>query len=88
MELYDPVTRHERYERRVYSAAFLAHLSLKTVSEENSKGSWHGWEISLEGPIEDANLYKSAKTFAQSIMKGEVKVKHESEETNSSDIPW
>ncbi len=61
---------------------------LKTVSEENSKGSWHGWEISLEGPIEDANLYKSAKTFAQSIMKGEVKVKHESEETNSSDIPW
>ena len=61
---------------------------LKTVSEENSKGSWHGWEISLEGPIQEPNIYQNAKSFAQSIMKGEVNVKHESEETNSSDIPW
>jgi hypothetical protein len=62
---------------------------LKTVSEENSKGSWHGWEVSLDGPIEDANVYKTAKAFAQSIVKGEVNVKHDSEETNnSSDIPW
>jgi hypothetical protein len=58
------------------------------VSEENSKGSWHGWEVSLDGPIEDAGLYKTAKAFAQSIMKGEVTVKVEAEEQNSSDIPW
>ena len=62
--------------------------NLKTVSEENSKGSWHGWEVSLDGPIEDAGLYKTAKAFAQSIMKGEVTVKVEAEEQNSSDIPW
>ena len=49
---------------------------LKTISEENSKGSWHGWEMSLEGPISDANMYKSAKDFNASIEKGEVQVKH------------
>jgi hypothetical protein len=26
---------------------------LKTVKEENSKGSWHGWEMSRVGPITD-----------------------------------
>jgi hypothetical protein len=34
---------------------------LKTIGEENSKGSWHGWEMSLEGPITDAALYTRAK---------------------------
>ena len=35
---------------------------LKTVSEENSKGSWHGWEMSCEGPITDADTYVSVLT--------------------------
>ena len=52
---------------------------LKTVSEENSKGSWHGWEINLEGPIEDASQYGLAKAFSESILQGEVKVKHHKE---------
>ena len=52
---------------------------LKTVSEENSKGSWHGWEINLEGPIEDASQYGLAKAFSESILQGEVKVKHHQE---------
>jgi len=64
--------------------------SLKTVSEENSKGSWHGWEISLNGPVEDANIYQSAKAFATSILAGEVNVKHqdESADVNTDDIPF
>ncbi|MGB1877251.1 MAG: hypothetical protein ACPHGY_10130, partial [Rhodospirillaceae bacterium] len=37
---------------------------LKTIQEENSKGSWHGWEMGLEGPISDAALYSRAKQFA------------------------
>tara|TARA_R100000951_G_scaffold73179_1_gene61556 strand:+ start:2309 stop:3076 length:768 start_codon:yes stop_codon:yes gene_type:complete len=61
---------------------------LKTTPEQNSKGDWDGWEISLEGVVEDANIYANAKKFAQSIMKGDVTVKHEVEETNTSDIPW
>ena len=64
--------------------------ALKTVSEENSKRSWHGWEISLNGPVEDANIYQSAKAFATSILAGEVNVKHqdESADVNSDDIPF
>ena len=64
--------------------------ALKTVSEENSKGSWHGWEISLNGPVEAATIYQSAKAFATSILAGEVNVKHqdESADVNSDDIPF
>ena len=49
---------------------------LKTVSEENSKGSWHGWDISLEGVVENGAHYKQAKEFSESILRGEVEVKH------------
>lgn len=52
---------------------------LKSVSEENSKGSWHGWEMSVDAPVADAGLYHSAKAFNQSIEKGEVNVKHQQE---------
>tara|TARA_R100000426_G_scaffold10141_1_gene10905 strand:- start:1174 stop:2007 length:834 start_codon:yes stop_codon:yes gene_type:complete len=57
---------------------------LKTVGEENSKGSWHGWEMSVEGPIQDATLYASAKMFNKSIEKGEVTVKHESDDVGTA----
>ena len=49
---------------------------LKTTQEENSKGSWHGWEMSCEGPITEAGLYVRAKAFADSITTGDVVVKH------------
>jgi len=50
--------------------------NLKTISEENSKGSWHGWEMSKEGMIQDGALYAQAKQFAESVMSGDVVVKH------------
>jgi hypothetical protein len=53
---------------------------LKTISEENSKGSWHGWEMSCEGVIEDGALYTRAKGFAESITAGDVVVKHTDDE--------
>ena len=49
---------------------------LKTIQEENSKGSWHGWEMSLEGPIQDAALYTQAKKFSEDILAGDIVVKH------------
>ena len=57
---------------------------LSTVAEENSKGSWHGWAIALEGPISDIALYKRAKDFAASISKGDVAVKYEEERGGSA----
>lgn len=63
---------------------------LKSQQEENSKGSWHGWEMSVEGPVTDVNLYKRAKDFASSITSGDVVVKHvdESNSANENDIPF
>ena len=61
---------------------------LKTSSESNDKGKWHGWEISRIGKIDNAELYHSAKAFAQSINDGDVKVKHadDAAKENSYDI--
>ena len=49
---------------------------LSTVQMSNDKGTWFGWEVSKVGPIEDAALYQTARTFAESISKGDVQVKH------------
>jgi hypothetical protein len=76
---------------KVQKPMFSQIYSLKTVSEENSKGSWHGWEMSLDKEIDDINLYKSCKSFSESIEKGEVKVKHtqDGQETSESeDVPF
>jgi len=59
---------------------------MKTVPEGNSKGDWHGWEMSLEGPVTDANVYSRGKAFAESISSGDVVVKH-TEESNSDSKP-
>ena len=62
-----------------------SHLyEMKTVKEENSKGSWHGWEMSRVGPITDKSLYVRAKEFHDSISEGEVLVKHEQEEQKAT----
>jgi len=63
-----------------FQAPRFSHVySLKTLSEENSKGSWHGWEMSREGLVPDANIYNSCKTFAKSVTEGDVVVKHQDE---------
>ena len=64
---------------------------LKTLQEENSKGSWHGWEMSVEGVVTDMGLYQRAKSFSESIMAGDVTVKHVDEDDrgmNRDDIPF
>ena len=58
---------------------------LETVSEENKNGSWHGWQITKDGVIEDPNVYAEAKLFAESIKAGQVKVKHVREEDSLSE---
>lgn len=55
---------------------------LTSQAESNDKGKWYGWEIERIGTVEDMSVYASAKAFAQSINAGEVKVKHEGEESS------
>jgi hypothetical protein len=62
---------------------------LTTAPEENKNGSWHGWVIAKEGPIEDPHLYAEAKTFADLISAGFVKVQHVREENSrDNDVPF
>ena len=65
---------------------------LKTILEENSKGSWHGWEMSVEGPVQSVDIYQRAKSFAASISLGDVQVKHSDESASPAaqddDIPF
>jgi hypothetical protein len=57
---------------------------LTTAGESNDKGKWFGWEIERVGPVESADIYHACKLFSQSVSAGEVKVKHESAESQES----
>ena len=63
---------------------------LTSSKESNDKGTWYGWEVERVGPVEDATVYHSAKTFALSVKQGEVNVKHDQEEgaKATSDTPF
>src|SRR5210317_352132 len=61
----------------MFTPAFFSHTyNLRTTQMSNDKGTWFGWEVSKVGPVQDAAIYQQAKSFAESISKGDVKVKH------------
>lgn len=53
---------------------------LTTVKESNDKGQWFGWEVERVGSVESDDVYLSAKSFADSIGAGDVKVTHSDEQ--------
>jgi hypothetical protein len=57
-------------------ASFSHQYLLRTTQQSNDKGTWFGWEVSKIGPVQDAALYQQAKSFAESVSKGDVQVKH------------
>jgi len=59
---------------------------LTTVSQENSKGSWHGWEVALEGKVQDINIYHAAKVFGESVDSGQVNVKHQQDAATNAGL--
>lgn len=61
--------------------------NLKTVQMSNDKGTWFGWEVSKVGPISDQGVYQIAKSFADKVGKGDVEVKHGSDESKT-DSPY
>ena len=73
----------------LFTPVCFSHIyQLKTVQQSNDKGTWFGWEVTKNGPIEDAGMYQQAKTFAESISKGDIQVKHgEEDPAKSTDGP-
>ena len=57
--------------------------TLSTVQMSNDKGTWVGWDVAKVGPVTDKSTYEMAKSFAESVGKGEVQAKHGSEENES-----
>ena len=49
----------------------------------NDKGTWFGWDVAKMGPVTDKGIYDMAKSFADSVGKGEIQPKHSSEEKES-----
>ena len=54
--------------------------NLSTVQMSNDKGTWFGWDVSKVGPVTDKVVYDMAKSFAESVGKGEVEAKPEAQE--------
>jgi len=54
---------------------------LSTVQMSNDKGTWFGWDVTKKGPVSDKSVYDIAKNFAVRLSKGEVQVKHGTEES-------
>jgi len=61
--------------------------NLKTVQMSNDKGTWFGWEVSKVGPVSDQGVYQIAKSFADKVGKGDVEIKHGSDESKT-DSPY
>ena len=74
----------------LFTPASYSHVyNLKTVEQSNDKGTWFGWSVEKVGPVQEKSLYESAKSFAESVSKGDVKAKHGNDSTKSDDeVPF
>ena len=54
--------------------------NLSTVQMSNDKGTWFGWDVAKVGPVTDKAIYDMAKSFAESVGKGEIQAKPETQE--------
>ncbi len=61
-------------------APFTQQYTMKTVLEKNNLGSWFGWEIEHQGPVQNEETMKAAFDFYESCKKGSVRVNHNKEE--------
>jgi hypothetical protein len=77
-------------EGKTFRPARFSHVyTLTSTQESNSKGNWYGWEISCDGPIDNANFYREAKAFNEQIASGDVNVKHEQDgEVGENSTPF
>ena len=80
-------------QRRVKNSAghlveaplFMFRYLAKTMPEQNDRGAWYGWSIGLDGPVKEQNFMLEASRFLKSIRAGDVKVKQD--EVNEESTP-
>jgi len=59
---------------------------LSTVQMSNDKGTWFGWDVTKVGPVTDKAIYDMAKSFADSVGKGEIQAKPEVQEQTKKSL--
>ena len=59
---------------------------LSTVQMSNDKGTWFGWDVAKVGPVTDKTIYDMAKSFADSVGKGEIEAKPEAQEQTKKSL--
>lgn len=60
---------------RIYTPPSFAYIyRLKALKEKNAKGEWWGVEVSMDGPVEDQEVFAKAAAFNKSVAAGEVQV--------------
>lgn len=59
---------------------------LSTVQMSNDKGTWFGWDVAKVSPVEDKAIYDMAKSFAESVGKGEIEAKPETQEQTKKSL--
>ena len=47
---------------------------LKTVEEDNDRGSWYSYSISLEGLVASLEVYKEAREMHGKVDRGELRI--------------
>ena len=58
---------------RAYNPPSFSHTYvISTEKEENAKGSWYGYVVTLDGPVVDPALYTAAKNFYDSVKEGKI----------------
>ena len=64
---------------------FLFKYRMKTVAEQNDRGSWYGWSIGLEGPTTNKAMADEGVKFLKMIKEGDVQIREpEEDNTNQS----
>lgn len=72
--------------RRVTPPTWMNAIRIRTVKEQNDKGSWWGVSFEANGFLEDQGLYAAGKAFHDAIAEGGVRVNYAAaEETESTD---
>lgn len=60
--------------KKIRPAMFSHIYTAKSVAEKNEQGEWAGWQIGSPVLITDSDLYATAKSFSEDVLKGTVKV--------------
>mgnify|MGYP003625067510 FL=1 len=77
---------------KIFSPPRFAYVyTLQVIEDGNDEGEWFNWDVTLEGPVDNADQYQEARQFAHSIKTGTVTVKHQQEEGTTEideDVPF